>query len=77
MSLVTVTPAGEVSAEFKAAAKGWEVWDSKTYPKKFPYKYPDAEHVLVISGKAKLTPDDGSVRQRIVGAARVHVHVRA
>ena len=34
MSLITVIPAADVTAEYAAEAKEWPIWDSKTYPKK-------------------------------------------
>ena len=57
-SLATITPSGEVTEEYKVKAAEWGVWDSKGEPrKKFPYSYPKEERVLIICGKATLTPD--------------------
>jgi len=65
-TLVTIVPAAEVSAEYKATAAQWPVWESKTHPQKpkgsgkFPFDYNgdyDTERVLITSGRATLTPD--------------------
>ena len=59
-SLATIIPASEVTDEYREKAVKWGVWDSKGEPKKkFPYAYPKEERVLIISGKATLTPDGG------------------
>lgn len=57
--LITITPASEVTDEYKTEAKEWTKWDSKK-KKSFPYNYKQEERVLVLSGSAILTPDDGS-----------------
>ena len=44
-ALVTIIPAAEVPAEYKATAAAWPIWDSKTHPQKpkgsgkFPFDY--------------------------------------
>ena len=57
--LITVTPPDNVTDEYKAEAKTWTKWDSKSR-KKFPYNYTAEEQVLILEGSAELTPDDGS-----------------
>ena len=48
----------QVTEEYKLKAAEWGIWDSADEPKrKFSYQYPKEERVLVISGKASLTPD--------------------
>eukprot|EP00978_Attheya_sp_CCMP212_P005951 scaffold13371_cov47-Attheya_sp.AAC.4 len=56
--LITITPASEVTEEYKTEAKAWTKWDSKKR-KTFPYNYTAEERVLVLSGSATLTPKDG------------------
>eukprot|EP00656_Telonema_subtile_P026435 TRINITY_DN2840_c0_g1_i1.p1 TRINITY_DN2840_c0_g1~~TRINITY_DN2840_c0_g1_i1.p1 ORF type:complete len:187 (-),score=43.66 TRINITY_DN2840_c0_g1_i1:317-877(-) len=64
-----VTSAADVSDDFKAVAGEWAVWDSETHDydepvadRKFHFDYSNnhEERVLIIGGKATLTPDDGS-----------------
>jgi len=76
--LVTHVPAAQVSAEFKAAADAFPLWDSTTHPQKpagsgkFLFDYNgdyDTERVLILSGKATLTPTVGLNRKPIaIGA---------
>jgi len=82
-SLVTIIPAQEVSAEYKAMAATWPVWDSKTHPQKpkgsgkFPFDYNgdyDTERVLITAGKATLTPADGSAQLKIGAGDAVYFH---
>jgi hypothetical protein len=67
--LCTVTSAADVPDAFKALAKTWPLWDSKTHlqkPKnsgKFRFDYNGSYHserVLIMSGAATLKPLDGS-----------------
>uniref|UniRef100_A0A7S2RT34 (S)-ureidoglycine aminohydrolase cupin domain-containing protein n=1 Tax=Mucochytrium quahogii TaxID=96639 RepID=A0A7S2RT34_9STRA len=66
--LVTLTKSTDVSDAFKKLASEWSVWDSDSHPQepagsgKFHFDYADnhQERVLIICGKATLTPDDGS-----------------
>jgi len=53
--LITVTPADDVTDEYKKEAKTWTKWDSKSR-KKFPYNYQQEERVLILEGEATLTP---------------------
>jgi len=53
--LITVTPADDVTDEYKKEAKTWTKWDSKSR-KKFPYNYQQEERVLILEGEAILTP---------------------
>ena len=62
---VTIIRAADVSADYKKMASAWPVWESKTHPQKpkgsgkFPFNYNgdyDTERVLIISGRATLTP---------------------
>mmetsp|Transcript_21197 Transcript_21197/g.32149 ORF Transcript_21197/g.32149 Transcript_21197/m.32149 type:complete len:168 (+) Transcript_21197:82-585(+) len=57
--LITITPASEVTDEYKKEAKTWDKWDSKN-KKSFPYNYTTEERVLIITGSATITPSDGS-----------------
>jgi uncharacterized cupin superfamily protein len=57
-ALITITPASEVTDEYKTEAKTWTKWDSKN-KKNFPYNYTSEERVLVLSGSATITPSDG------------------
>ena len=68
--LISVTRSRAVDAATKESCSHWDVWDSSTHPQtpkgsgKFHFDYADnhEERVLIISGKAKLTPDhDGNV----------------
>lgn len=73
--LITVTPAAEVTDEYKKEAKeSWTTWDSKSR-KKFPYNYKAEERVLIISGAATLTPSDGSDDITIEAGDAVTFHV--
>ena len=56
--LITVTPAADVSDEYKSEAKTLSTWDSQSQ-KRFPYNYTVEERVLVLAGSAILTPDGG------------------
>jgi uncharacterized cupin superfamily protein len=56
--LITITPASEVTDEYKKEAKTWIKWDSQK-KKSFPYNYTAEERVLVLSGSATITPADG------------------
>jgi len=73
--MATVTEAGEVTEAYKEKAKEWGVWDSANEPKKkFPYSYPKEERVLIISGKAELTPDGGGPKFTINEGDAVTFH---
>lgn len=65
--LITVTPAEDVTDDYKKEAKAWTKWDSKNR-KKFPYNYTKEERVFVLSGSAALTPitDKGTEGDTIV-----------
>ena len=59
-----VTSAANVPSEMIAAAKEWPIWDSgqdfaKVKQPKFVLRYRKEERVLVLEGKAQLTPQDG------------------
>eukprot|EP00622_Pseudochattonella_farcimen_P006915 FR742788.1.p1 GENE.FR742788.1~~FR742788.1.p1 ORF type:complete len:242 (+),score=35.36 FR742788.1:72-797(+) len=58
MALYTLTYAADVETSHADTATSWDVWDSKGDPKTFPYKYSCEERVVIICGKAQLTPDD-------------------
>jgi uncharacterized cupin superfamily protein len=72
--LITVTPAADVTDDYKKEAKEWTVWDSKNR-KKFPYNYKAEERVLVIAGSATLTPTDGGDEIKIEAGDAVTFHV--
>mmetsp|Transcript_70411 Transcript_70411/g.114401 ORF Transcript_70411/g.114401 Transcript_70411/m.114401 type:complete len:198 (+) Transcript_70411:3-596(+) len=66
-ALITVTATADVAKEVKKVAETWPVWDSNTHvcdppdSGKFPFDYSkQEERVLIVCGKAILTPDDGS-----------------
>ena len=82
-NLVTIIRAADVSAEFKATASTWPVWDSKTHPQKpkgsgkFPFDYNgdyDTERVLITAGRATLTPDAGGPQLSIGSGDAVYFH---
>mmetsp|Transcript_56325 Transcript_56325/g.96962 ORF Transcript_56325/g.96962 Transcript_56325/m.96962 type:complete len:323 (-) Transcript_56325:429-1397(-) len=67
--LITHALASAVSANFISLAADWPLWDSEDHPQepqgsgKFPFNYNGdyaTERVLIVSGRATLTPDDGS-----------------
>jgi len=73
-SLVTHTPAAEVTGKRRVDAASWEIWDSSTHDDgntthlnggtQFDFDYSDnhAEHVVVIEGEATLTHAEGEVK---------------
>jgi len=79
---VTLTKSDNVTEEQKEQAREWAVWDSITHPQepegsgKFPFDYSanHQERVLIISGEATLTPDDGSAPVVIQGGDFVVFH---
>lgn len=71
--LITVTPADDVTEDYKKEAKAWTVWDSKNR-KKFPYNYTAEERVLVLSGAATITPDDNGEPIKIEKGNAVTFH---
>jgi len=75
MALYTLTRAPEVDEAIVKASTAWDVWDSKGDPTKFPFEYPVEERVLIICGKAELTPDDGSEPFTIEAGDAVRFHV--
>jgi uncharacterized cupin superfamily protein len=59
-----LTPAAEVTADQKDAARDWPVWDSKEdfasqKQPRFTLRYRKEERVLIIEGKAQLSPKNG------------------
>ena len=81
--LVTRVPAEEVSDEFKGLSSDWPSWDSSSHePKpevenKFHFVYDgdyDSERCIVISGRATITADDGSVTVEVGPGDSVHCH---
>jgi uncharacterized cupin superfamily protein len=71
--LITVIPPEEVTEEYKAEAKTWTKWDSKS-KKKFPYNYTAEERVFILEGSAELTPNDGSPVVKIGKGDQVTFH---
>ena len=67
-TLCTVIPAAEVTDELKAEAADWEVWDSSTYPKKFPFDYETEERTLILEGKATLIPKGKGAEPIVISA---------
>ena len=81
--LITHTAAEDVEDKFKETAKNWPVWDSRTHPQappksgKFLFKYNgdyETERVLIMSGKATLSPTDGSEPITIAEGDQVFFH---
>jgi len=67
--LITHIHAKDVSSEFKSMTEDWPLWESTTHPQeppnsgKFDFDYNGdyaTERVLILSGKATVTPKDGS-----------------
>lgn len=67
--LITHVPAADVTDDFKDLALTWPLWESRTHPQappksgKFHFDYNgdyETERILVMSGKATLSPSDGS-----------------
>jgi len=80
--LYQFVPATQVTDEFKEMATTWQGWDSKTHPKqeeenKFHFDYDGdygSERVLVTSGSATVTPDDGSPAIELSAGDAVYCH---
>jgi len=81
--LVTHVAAEDVTDEFKELAMTWPLWDSGTHPQtppksgKFHFDYNGdyaSERVLIMSGRATLTPDDGSPPIEIAKGDQVFFH---
>jgi len=67
--LITHVAAEDVKEEFKETAMNWPLWDSRTHPQtpaksgKFHFDYNgdyETERVLIMCGKATLSPTDGA-----------------
>ena len=71
--LITITPASEVTDEYKEEAKTWTKWDSKN-KKSFPYNYTSEERILILEGSATITPSDGSEPLTIEAGNAVTFH---
>ena len=69
MALITVVPAEDVDEAFKATAQTWDKWDSSTFPETFDFAYAEEEEVLIIKGKATLTPTTGDDEAPVAIAA--------
>ena len=69
MALITVVPAEDVDEAFKATAQTWDKWDSSTFPETFDFAYAEEEEVLIIKGKATLTPTTGDDNAPVTIAA--------
>ena len=82
MALYQHVPADKVPAAFKELAKDWPVWDSKDADPplvdgKVHFKYDGdyaSERVLIVSGKATITPDDGSDPVEVGAGDAVYLH---
>jgi len=81
--LMTHVAAADVSEEYKETAMTWPLWDSRTHPQtpaksgKFHFDYTgdyETERVLIMSGKATLTPEDGSAPITITKGDQVFFH---
>ena len=82
MALYQHIPAASVPAEFKELAKDWPVWDSKEADPplvdgKVHFTYDGdygSERVLIVSGKATITPDDGTDPVEVGEGDAVYLH---
>ena len=81
--LITFVAAADVSETFRETATTWPVWDSRLHPQtppksgKFHFEYNgdyETERVLVLTGKATLTPEDGSPPITISEGDQVFFH---
>lgn len=81
--LITYVAAVDVSESFRETALTWPLWDSRLHPQsppksgKFHFEYNgdyETERVLVVSGKATLTPEDGSASITISEGDQVFFH---
>jgi len=81
--LITYVAAAKVSEEFRETALTWPLWDSKMHPQappksgKFHFDYNgdyETERVFIMSGKATLTPEDGSAPVTIAKGDQVFFH---
>jgi len=81
--LITYVAAVDVKESFKETARSWPLWDSRLHPQnppksgKFKFEYNgdyETERVLVVSGKATLTPEDGSAPLTIGAGDQVFFH---
>jgi len=81
--LITYVAAADVSESFREKAMTWPLWDSRLHPQtppksgKFHFEYNgdyETERVLVVSGKATLTPEDGSPQITISEGDQVFFH---
>ena len=82
-SEVHVTHIRPAEAEFVAAAAAWPLWDSTTHPQKpagsgrFHFAYNGdyiTERVLILTGRATLTPSDGSEAIEIAAGDCIYFH---
>jgi len=83
VKLITYVAAADVEESFKETALTWPLWDSRTHPQKpaksgkFHFDYNgdyETERVLIMSGKATLTPEDGSEPITITKGDQVFFH---
>jgi len=83
VELITHVAAADVTDSFKETALTWPLWDSRTHPQtpaksgKFHFDYNgdyETERVLIMSGKATLSPDDGSSPITITKGDQVFFH---
>ena len=59
-TLVTIVPPAQVTDHYKQeATTAWTYWDSRNM-KSFTYNYTAEEQILMVKGRAKLIPKDGS-----------------
>eukprot|EP00092_Neocalanus_flemingeri_P026182 GFUD01028379.1.p1 GENE.GFUD01028379.1~~GFUD01028379.1.p1 ORF type:complete len:226 (-),score=48.09 GFUD01028379.1:291-887(-) len=81
--LITHVSAADVTDEFKDTALTWPLWESRTHPQtpaksgKFHFDYNgdyETERVLIMSGKATLSPEDGSSPIAITKGDQVFFH---
>lgn len=80
---ITIIPAKDVSTKYKEEASHWPLWDSETHPQtpplsgKFPFVYNGnyaTERVLIVTGEAIITPDDGSAIVTIHAGDAIYFH---
>ena len=81
--LIKYFPSIGVTAEFRELAATWPLWESDEHPheppgsNRFHIAYHgdyDSERVLIMAGRATLTPDDGSPAYTVCAGDAVYFH---
>ena len=73
-TLVTIVPPAQVTDHYKQeATTAWTYWDSRNM-KSFTYNYTAEEQILMVEGRARLIPKDGSPPITIATGEHVTIH---